>query len=220
MNVAVLIPSYNASATLPALLERTLAHVTPHQIVVVNDGSNDTTAMDAGRYNVVVLSHAQNRGKGAALQTGFDYILRNNFAAVITMDADLQHEPEMIPSFVELYATGHHDVIIGTRLHTMAAMPIHRFLSNTITSSLVRLRTGAAIRDSQSGYRFISRTVLERVKLHSVGFEAETEFLIKAAACGSSFGSLPIKTIYAGEKSHMTHLRTTLQFIKVLLKRY
>lgn len=220
MKVAVLIPSYNASATLPALLERTLAYIPHDQIVVVNDGSTDATADAAERFQVTVVAHQSNRGKGAALQTGFEHILRGKSDAVITMDADLQHEPEMIPSFIALFKTEHTDVIIGSRMHDTAAMPFHRYLSNTITSGLVRLRTGAVIRDSQSGFRLISRRVLEHVKLQSVGFEAETEFLIKAAAFGSTFASLPIKTIYAGEKSNMTHLRTTLQFIRVILKRY
>ncbi|MEI7907900.1 MAG: glycosyltransferase family 2 protein, partial [Bacteroidota bacterium] len=80
--------------------------------------------------------------------------------------------------------------------------------------------TGAAISDSQSGFRFITRAVLEHVRLESAGFEAETEFLIKAAARGFTFGSIPIDTIYAGERSHMTHVQTTVNFIKVLLKQY
>jgi glycosyltransferase involved in cell wall biosynthesis len=136
------------------------------------------------------------------------------------MDADLQHQPEDIPRFIEEYTRTKYDVIIGSRLHDKKGMPIHRILSNTITTGLVRLRTGANISDSQSGFRFITRTILEQIRLQSTGFEAETEFLIKATALGISFGSIPIETIYAGEKSNMTHLQTTINFIKVLFKRY
>jgi glycosyltransferase involved in cell wall biosynthesis len=220
MNVAVLIPSYNASATLPALLERTLPIVPKERIIVVNDGSTDGTEATAALFGVTVLSHPVNKGKGAALQTGFDFILRRQFDAVVTMDADLQHEPESIKTFLAAMDEGKYDVIIGSRMQNTAGMPIHRFLSNTITSFFVRLRTGAAVSDSQSGFRLLSRKVLELLRLESTGFEAETELLIKAAALGCRFGSVPVNTIYAGEKSHMTHLRTTVNFIKILLKRF
>ncbi|MFA6455341.1 MAG: glycosyltransferase family 2 protein [Bacteroidota bacterium] len=220
MNVAVVIPSYNAAASLPELLKQTLAILSKERIIVVNDGSTDSTREIADRVGVKVLSHDRNRGKGAALQTGFNYVLQNNFEAVITMDADLQHQPEEIPNFISRYVSEKCDIIIGSRLHDMKRMPIHRMFSNTVTTALVRLRTGTKIKDSQSGFRFISRGVLEKVALTSEGFEAETEFLIKAAAAGFSFDSIPIATIYAGEKSNMTHLQTTVNFIKVLLKQY
>ncbi|HAP34644.1 MAG TPA: glycosyltransferase family 2 protein [Bacteroidetes bacterium] len=220
MNVAVIIPAYNAADSLPVLLERTKAVLSQENIFIVNDGSRDATKEIAEKYNVNVISHAANFGKGAALQTGFDSVLKKSFDAVITMDADLQHCPEDIPRFIEMYARTKCDVIIGSRLHNKQGMPIHRILSNTITTGLVRMRTGAAIADSQSGFRFIARKVIEQIRLESTGFEAETEFLIKAAACGATFGSIPIETIYAGEKSNMTHLQTTVNFIKVLFRRF
>ena len=220
MKVAVLIPAYNAAETLPALFERTLPVLPKENIFLVNDGSTDGTQQIAEKYGVIVTSHKTNYGKGAALQTGFDAILKNNFDAVITMDADLQHRPEDIPRFIEMFTLTKCDIIIGSRLHNKQGMPIHRIVSNTITTGLVRLRTGVSISDSQSGFRFITHKVLQNIKLQSTGFEAETEFLIKAAAFGYSFGSIPIQTIYAGEKSNMTHLQTTINFIKVLFKRY
>ncbi len=220
MNVAVVIPAYNAADSLPALLKGTLSFIPKENIIVVNDGSRDSTKHVAEKFEVTVISHEKNRGKGAALQTGFDVILQNSFDAVVTMDADLQHQPEDIPKFIILHNITHDDVIIGSRLQNKKGMPFHRILSNTITTALVNMRTGANISDSQSGFRFITRSVIKKVKLQSTGFEAETEFLIKAAACGFSFGSLPIETIYAGEKSNMTHFQTTINFIKVLFKQY
>ncbi len=220
MNILVLIPAYNAAHSLPELLERTVKFVSPSDILVVNDGSSDTTRVIAKHRGVGLIDHRENRGKGTALQTGFDYALTKEYDAVITMDADLQHQPEDIPRFVGLATLQQHDVIIGSRLHNKKGMPFHRILSNTITTLLVQARTGVNIPDSQSGFRFIKKKVLRKVRLFSHGFEAETEFLIKAAASGFSFGSLPIDTIYGGEKSHMTHLQTTVNFIKVLLKQY
>jgi glycosyltransferase involved in cell wall biosynthesis len=220
MKILVIIPAFNAAYTLPELLERTLQYVTPSELLVVNDGSSDTTRVIAKHRGVHIIDHLKNRGKGAALQTGFDFALTQDCDAIITMDGDLQHQPEDIPRFIQLATLQNYDIIIGSRLHNKKGMPFHRILSNTITTFLVKTRTGINISDSQSGFRFIKKKVLESVRMQSNGFEAETEFLIKAAACGFTFGSLPIDTIYAGEKSHMTHVQTTMNFIKVLFKQY
>lgn len=220
MKPLIIVPAYNAAATLPELLQRLQKVSANENILVVNDGSADTTTQHALYYGVQLLEHVKNKGKGAALQTGFDYAIKNNFDAVITIDADLQHQPEDIPRFLQLHSLQGYDIIIGSRLHNKKGMPLHRILSNTITTALVKVRTGVDIADSQSGFRFIKKNVLEKVHLQSAGFEAETEFLIKAASCGFSFGAVPIDTIYRVEKSHMTHVQTTLNFIKVLFRHY
>lgn len=220
MNLFVVIPAYNAADTVSSLLERTVQFVPNDKIILVNDGSSDSTGTVAETSGVRVITHEKNRGKGAALQSGFDAALQNDCDAVVTMDADLQHQPEDIPRFIDLFGAKHFDIIIGNRLHNKKGMPLHRMLSNTVTTVLVGMRTGVTISDSQSGFRFITRRVLENVRLQTAGFEAETEFVLRAARQKFSFGSIPIDTVYAGEKSHMTHVRTTINFIKALFKEY
>ena len=220
MNLFVVIPAYNAADTLSTLLERTVRFVPKTNIIIVNDGSADDTGSIAESFGACVLTHIKNKGKGAALQSGFNTAQQHDCDAVITIDADLQHQPEDIPRFIDLYNVKKYDIIIGSRLHNNKGMPFHRVLSNTMTTFLVNVRTGTSISDSQSGFRFIARRVLEHVKLQTAGFEAETEFLLRAAKQKFSFGSIPIDTVYAGEKSHMTHLRTTIDFVKVLFKEY
>ncbi len=219
-NIGVIIPAFNAGGTIGAVIAGVARYVSRENIFVVDDGSSDTTASVASSFDAQVLKHSLNRGKGAALQTGFDAVLHTSLDAAITLDADLQHPPDYIPHFTGLYSSGETDVIIGSRLQNSEGMPFHRLLSNTITSFLVSARTARKIADSQSGYRLIDRKVLESVRLTSPGFEAETEFIIKAAALGFRFGSGPIKAIYAGEKSHMTNFATTVNFIKVLFQDY
>ncbi len=219
-NIAALIPAFNASGTIGAVISRVAAYLPVDSILVVDDGSSDKTAFEAVSLGARVMKHTANRGKGAALRTGLEFALQASFDAVITLDADLQHPPEYIPQFIDLYSKGNVDLIIGSRLHDVKGMPFHRFLSNTITTFLVSARTARKIADSQSGYRLIDRRVLESVRLESSGFEAETEFLIKAALHGFRFGSIPIRTVYEGEKSHMTHFSTTVNFIKVLFQDY
>ena len=218
--IAVLIPAFNASATIAGVISGAMEHVPVERIIVVDDGSSDGTFLIAEKLGAHTLKHTVNKGKGAALQTGFDFFLTSPFDAVVTLDADLQHPPQMIPDFINQYSSGAFDVIIGSRLHDKKTMPLHRVLSNTLTTFLVNARTSMSIADSQSGYRLINRRVLEAVRLQSTGFEAETEFIIKAAEHGFRFGSVPIATIYAGEKSHMTPWATTVNFVRILFQDY
>lgn len=217
---AVLIPAFNAAKTLGNLLERIPQNIGDRCIVVVDDGSSDDTSRIAVGAGAVVIRHEHNRGKGAALRSGFKYVLASTRSdSVLTMDADLQHDPAEISKFLVAWESGGTDIILGCRRFG-SRMPIHRILSNTITSSLVSARTGVRIRDSQTGYRLIARKVLSSIEVEADGYEAETEFLIKAARRGFRISSVPIATIYGAEPSHMTHWETTKRFLQVLLREY
>jgi len=219
--IAVLIPAFNAEYSLAELLHRLRNTIGNVQIIVVDDGSTDKTNEVAHSVGAVVLSHDLNRGKGAALQTGFDYVCRQTgIEFILTMDADLQHRPEEVPPFLLVQQKTNADIVIGWRERIGTRMPVHRKLSNTITSLLVGIRTGVKIKDSQCGFRLVRRSVLEHVHLESNGYEAETEFLIKAARRGCKIEFVPVQTIYGAEKSYMTHWATTVNFIKVIFRKY
>lgn len=217
---AILIPAVNASRTIPRLFARLWKFVEPAQVIVVDDGSEDDTAEVCSMHGVHVFRHHRNLGKGKALQTGFDAFLQTEFSFVATIDADLQHAPENLPSFVEVQRLSGADIVVGKRRIFGVGMPPHRMLSNILTSKLVSLRTGLHIPDSQCGYRLVARQAIEAITLESSGYEAETEFLIKAAKKGFRVEAVPIETIYAGEKSSMKNWDTTFKFIKVLMQEY
>ena len=219
-STAVIIPAFNAAETIPVLLKRLWKFVEPRQVIVVDDGSADETAEISRRERVQVFRHDANLGKGKALQTGFNAMLRSEFGFAVTMDADLQHTPEHLPLFVEIQNMTGADVVVGMRRRFGTRMPFHRVLSNTITSKLVSMRTGQPIEDSQCGYRLIKRKVIEVITLESSGYEAETEFLIKAAKKGFKIESVAVETVYASEKSFIRNWDTTVKFVKVLLKEY
>jgi glycosyltransferase involved in cell wall biosynthesis len=219
--VAVLIPAYNAADTLPELLHRAGTFVQLQDIIVIDDGSVDGTGDVASKAGVNLLRHARNRGKGAALRTGFEFVrLSTRYDAVITMDADLQHCPEELPAFLEARENRGSSIVVGYRNRIGTRMPLHRILSNTITSALVAARSGVPIKDSQSGYRLIGREVLDAISLESDGYEAETELLIKSALKGFRIDFIPIATVYGSERSHMTHWDTTRRFLQVLFRDY
>lgn len=219
--IAVVVPAYNAAETLKPLLNRLQSYVLLDHVFVVDDGSTDATCVVARESGAHLIRHERNRGKGAALRTGFDHLLQHgDYEAALTIDADLQHDPVDIPAFLREWEKGKYQLLIGARRRLGSGMPAHRVLSNSFTSFLVSARTGQLIIDSQSGFRLISSDILSSVSTVSDGFEAETEFLIRTALKGFRIGFVPVATIYGTAGSHMTHWATTRNFLSVLLKEY
>ncbi|MGB2990534.1 MAG: glycosyltransferase family 2 protein [Candidatus Zixiibacteriota bacterium] len=213
--IAVIIPAYNAGSTIGELIDKISKFVSKEDIVVIDDGSCDQTFETARATGAVVLRHEANRGKGEALKTGFRHTQRRNYPAVITLDADLQHDPESIPAFVRK-TNGFCGIMIGTRKRDLKVMPFARWLINNLTSIIVSVLSGQSIRDSQSGYRLITTQVLKSVKLESRKYDLESEILIKAKRKGFEIAEVPIRTIYAGGKSFINPLIDTIRFIKLI----
>jgi glycosyltransferase involved in cell wall biosynthesis len=213
----IIIPAYNAGELLSRLLKK-LESVHPlEHAVVVNDGSTDDTESYALQTGVNVIRHQHNRGKGAALASGFHFALKHNYDAVITIDADLQHPPEYIPNLIERAADGF-DMVIGSRRKRLREIPLVRRISNYLSSLVVTVLTRTFIEDSQSGFRYISRKVLEKVILKEKGYQMETEIIVKASRAGFKIGFTPIPVIYNKEPSSMRHFRDALRFIRLTLR--
>jgi len=215
--ICAIIPAYNAEATIADVIARVQRFINSAHIIVVDDGSGDQTGRRAQQGGVVLLRNQSNRGKGYALKQGFGYALRHGYAAVITLDADLQHDPLEIPKFVDCYVKTGADLILGDRTHDFSAMPLDRQFSNKTTSLLLSLLTGRRIRDSQTGYRLIKTGLLRKINLVSNRYETESELLIKALRLGCKFAHVPIRTIYNDQASHIHRLVDTLRFVKIVL---
>jgi glycosyltransferase involved in cell wall biosynthesis len=216
MKTCLLLPAYNESKTIGRIIQE--ASVFVRQVVVIDDGSSDETAKCATANGAVVLQHSQNRGKGIALRTGFDYALRNGYELMVTMDSDGQHDPLDIPRFLEHFCQNHPDILIGGRLEGRSEMPFHRRLNNRLVSSVGSALCRQNVPDFQSGYRLIRAEVLEAINLETERYETESELLIKAARCGFRIDSLPIRTIYGDEISHVKPLREMWLFTRLLIK--
>jgi glycosyltransferase involved in cell wall biosynthesis len=217
-SVFVIIPAYRAAAHVGEVV-RGVFEVSPRmRVVVVDDGSDDDTAARARVAGATVIVHEVNKGKWAALETGFAEFLKTDCKAAVTLDADGQHSPKEIPGLIEVWLNKNADIVVGTRRREVGNMPFIRILTNSISSGLVSLVAGTTIRDSQSGYRLHSRRVIENVEVKTGGYEAESEILVKAVRQGYKVDSAPISTIYGEETSHINQLKAPARFLGTIGK--
>ncbi len=215
--VAVAIPAHNAAKTIGEVISRAAKFVSFEDIFVVDDGSTDQTDYIAHGLGVWVLRHNFKRGKGSSLRDATRKILELDYDSVITVDSDLQHDPDEIPSFIS--ASQELDIVIGKRTISVDRMPVHRYLSNSITTGLISMRTGIKIEDSQCGYRLYKTSVLKSVESRCRYYDYESDLLIKAALAGFRVGFVPIKTIYNDSKSGMRAV-DIFRFIRVYLSSF
>ena len=215
--IYIVIPAYNAAPHLKSVLQQVGKFISTNQIIVVNDGSTDQTAdLILGNTDILYHEHSKNQGKGQALQSGFRMALHQpDLRAVITLDADGQHEPYFIPEFIKLYNQRNFDLIIGARSRNLSAMPVHRIMSNSITSLMLSLRSGVSIRDSQSGFRLIDKQILASVKTKFSGYQAETELVLHSALRGSRIGFVPVSTVYGEEASYIRPIHDIIDFVRI-----
>ena len=215
------IPAFNAGNHLKGVLEAIKRFIPPGNIVVVDDGSTDDTAATARNSGVKVISHSENMGKGEALKTGCAHLaFSGGIDAVFTIDADGQHAPSEIPAFIRAYEDDAPGIIIGNRMGSTEGMPWIRRMTNRATSAVISARSGMRIDDSQSGYRLIDAKILREVELVTGKYETESEILIKAARMGARISSVPIRTIYADEKSTIHPVRDTIRFFALVFRSF
>lgn len=210
--VLALIPAYNEAERIAAVVRRTAAQLTT---LVVDDGSRDETAALAEAAGAAVLRQVPNQGKGAALRRGFRWALEHGWEAVLTLDADGQHDPQEIPVFLAADRAEAADMIIGAR--DFSQMPFIRRLANTLGRGMMSWAVGQPVRDNQSGYRLISARLMQAsLDSDEPGYEFEVEMVADCLQRAWKLGWVPIRTIYAGQKSHIQPLQHTARFVRLM----
>ncbi|MGH2417828.1 MAG: glycosyltransferase family 2 protein [Candidatus Limnocylindria bacterium] len=211
-SIVALIPAYQAGHLLAPVVGGARAHL---PVWVIDDGSTDDTAVVAEAAGAGVIHQIPNQGKGAALRKGFRHALAAGCEAVLTLDADGQHDPAEIPKFLAAYRARRPALIIGAR--NFAEMPFVRRMSNTIGRKAISWAIGRDLRDNQSGYRLITRPVMEAVAdSPEAGFEFEVEMIVVCVKRGWEIDWVPIRTIYGEQGSHIRPVEHVVGFFRMV----
>jgi len=212
----VLIAAYNEAAHVADVVKRARQHAST--VLVVDDGSSDGTDDQARSAGAEVVRHPVNRGKGAALATGFAEAASRGFEWVLTLDGDGQHDPDHIPEFVVAARKTGADIVVGTRKRDHAAMPVVRRCTNALTSAVISRLTHQALTDTQSGYRLIRVSAWREAAPATHSYDTESEFLISACRRGYRAVEVPIATIYGTEQSSINPVTETFRFIRLAVR--
>ncbi len=216
MKIAAVIPALNEGHNIRNVVRGVLPFLPT--AIVVDDGSTDNTSQAAVEAGAIVLRHESNMGKGAALKTGFQYLVEHGYDGAITIDADGQHDPAEIPLFVDAAERGY-DMVIGNRMSNVSTMPFIRRFANHTSSFLISLFSGQMIRDSQNGFRYYKLSSVMVLPLKATKYDLETEVIFKAARAGQRIGWVPTRTIYRNEaRSKFNSVTDTLRFIGALVR--
>ncbi len=210
--VLVLVPAFNEAGRIGAVVRGAMAHLT---VLVVDDGSTDSTANEAEAAGATVVVQRPNQGKGAALRTGFRWALERGFDGVVTLDGDGQHDPAAIPAFLTARTLAGDALVIGCR--DFRRMPPSRRLANSLGGRAFSWAVGRDIPDNQSGYRLIDRRLMRALLAGGEsGFAFEVEMITTCIRGGWPMAWVPIRTIYAGEPSHIRPVAHLASFVRVV----
>lgn len=214
LNGCILIPAFNEEKHLGSVVMAASKYL---PVIVIDDGSLDRTVEIATSAGATVFKQIPNQGKGAALQRGFREVLKEGYDFLITLDADGQHNPQEIRLFLDSFSKGKKDLIIGYR--NFSKMPFTRRFANVSGGWLFSWAVGIPIQDNQSGYRLMSKQLINVVlDSNEYGYEYEVEIIVRCIQSSLKIGWVPIETIYADEVSHIRPFTHFKNFIRMVLK--
>ena len=194
--VWVVVPAYNEARVIAGIIAELKWDA--HRIVLVDDGSSDSTAEVAAECDAVVLRHPINLGQGAALQTGIEFALARGAEFIVTFDADGQHRTAEIGRLIEALKTHRADFALGSRFLGSAVNvpPLRRMLLRAATL-FTRLTTGLALTDAHNGLRAMTRRGALRIRLRQNRMAHASEILGQIAASGLKFVEVPVTIDYS-----------------------
>ena len=215
-NVAALIPCYFEEKRIREVAARARAQL--DNVLVVDDGSTDSTETEARAVGVEVIRHTVNQGKGAAIKTGLKHLVaRTDIEYILILDGDGQHCPEEIPRFLDEANCSHAPMLVGNRMSDTRTMPFVRKMTNRFMSWQVSRVCGRTIPDSQCGFRMIQRDLAPALAaIETTNFDFETEMLVVASRKGCEIAAVPISKIYGDEVSKIHPVRDTIRFFRMM----
>jgi glycosyltransferase involved in cell wall biosynthesis len=190
-------PARNEAGRIGAVLRAMMARVgdSPVQVVVVDDGSTDRTADIAREHGAMVIGHAINLGKGAAMKTGCMAAVRLGFNVLVLMDADGQHRPTDLPALVAPIVMNTADLVLGRRRFA-GQMPATARLGNWGLTRLFAMMFGTSFADTQCGLRAFTSGAYRQMEWLATDYAVETEMLVRAARAHLRTVEVDVDTIY------------------------
>lgn len=219
--IIVVLPAFNAATT----LQRTFDEIPPEivdDVILTDDGSSDNTAALERRLGIYTLEHDCNRGYGGNQKTCYTAALDRGADIVVMLHPDYQYSPRLVPAMAAMIASGHYDVVLGSRILGSGAlrggMPLYKYVFNRLLTLVQNLLIGQKLSEYHTGYRAWSRAVLERLPLlHcSDGFVFDNEILTQAHHFGFQIGEISCPTKYFAEASSINFRRSVVYGLGVL----
>lgn len=192
--ITAILPAYNEEISIGSVILRARQHA--DRVIVIDDGSSDATAEVARLAGAGVIRHPENRGKGAALKTGFEAAIGADI--IVTLDSDGQHNPEEIPKLVAPILKGEADIVNGSRYLNGKDRntPFYRRIGQIVLDKVTNMNSGLAITDTQSGFRAFAAHIVPVFKFRRSGFGIESEMLADAAKAGLRIKEVEIGVRY------------------------
>lgn len=215
--ITAILPAWNEEVAIGSMVLRTKQHV--NRVIVVDDGSTDGTAEIARVAGAEVISHPFNKGKGAALKTGFETASKNGTKIIVTIDGDGQHNPAEIPRLLAPILAGEADMVNGSRYlkGNGKNTPMYRRIGQIVLDIATNSNSGLHITDSQSGFRAFAAHTVPVFGFGSNGLAIESEMLADAAKAGLRIKEVEIGVSYDVKGSNRHPVKQGIQvLVKVL----
>ena len=214
-------PAYNAEKTLRQTYNE-LPHEYIDEIILVDDASQDRTAEMSSELGIRTIIHRENMGYGANQKTCYQEALRLGADIVVMIHPDYQYSPKLVTAMASMVASGHYDVVLGSRIlggKTLAGgMPLYKYIANRFLTLVENLALGVKLSEFHTGYRAFSRRVLETLPLekNSDNFVFDNEMLAQAVYFGFKIGEISCPTKYFRDASSINFSRSVIYGLGVL----
>lgn len=210
----VVVPTYNNEGTLIEVI-RSVKEFSD-DILVVNDGSTDTTAQLLEKENgIKVIEYAKNKGKGFAIKKALDFAGQNKYRYIITIDADGQHFADDLPIFVDAILNMPDTLFVGARNLQSEGMPQKNTFANKFSNFWYHVETGETLTDTQSGYRVYPVNMMKNIHFFTNRYEFEVEVLVRSVWNGIRVNNVPIKVYYPPFEKRVSHFRPFHDFTRI-----
>ncbi|UCG10505.1 MAG: glycosyltransferase family 2 protein [Dehalococcoidia bacterium] len=202
--VLVAMPAYNEEKYIGSVVLQARRYA--DEVMVVDDGSTDQTAQIAELAGATVIRHGENKGYGVAIQRIIAEAEKGGADTLVLLDADSQHDPNDIPSFLKAISAGN-DLVIGCRKIQRDAIPLWRRAGQNVLLFLTNILSRGKLSDTESGFRAFSRKAVSQLKLKESGMAVSAETISVATAQGLKITEVPIMAIYTRDGSTLNPIR-------------